>query len=133
MHIWYTSRGMFRKILIGMAVNAAALYGVIYFLADKITYTGGVVFFIIGAIVIGLLNSIVKPLLKLMTLPLQIVTLGFSLIFLNGIIFWLFKFVIDTLVIDGVALQVADFKTYFMAGFVFGVINWIEHLIIPSH
>lgn len=78
----------------------------------------------------GLLNSIVKPVLKLLTLPLQILTLGLSLIILNGIIFWIFDVVIDTIVIEGVTLTVTGTKIYFLAGFLFGLINWVEHLLI---
>lgn len=123
---------MFKKILIGIALNAAALYGVIYFLPEQIQYTGGVSFFALGGIVMGLLNSIVKPVLKLLTLPLQILTLGLSLIILNGVIFWIFDVIIDTLLIEGVTLTVSSIKMYFLAGFLFGLINWVEHLAIHN-
>jgi len=121
-----------KKVLIGIVLNGAALYGVIYFLPSQIQYTGGVAFFAIGGLVMGILNSIVKPILKLLTLPLQILTLGLSLIILNGIIFWIFDVVIDTIVIEGVTLTVTGIKTYFLAGFLFGLINWIEHLLIHN-
>lgn len=121
---------MLKKFLIGIILNAAALYGVIYFLPDQIQYTGGIAFFAIGGIVMGILNSIVKPILKLLTLPLQILTLGLSLIILNGIIFWIFHVVIDTIVIEGVTLIITSTKTYFLAGFLFGLINWVEHLLV---
>lgn len=121
---------MLKKFLIGIFLNGAALYGVVYFLPDQIQYTGGFAFFAIGGLVMGILNSIVKPILKLLTLPLQIITLGLSLIILNGIIFWIFDVVIDTIVIEGVTLTVTSTKTYFLAGFLFGLINWIEHLLV---
>lgn len=120
---------MLTKFIISIILNAVALFGVTLFIPE-ITYTGGPIFFIIGGLVLGILNGVVKPILKLLTLPLQILTLGLSLVFLNGIIFWIFKVIIDTIVIDGVTLQVATVKTYFLAGFVFGLINWFEHLII---
>lgn len=120
---------MLKKILIGIILNAAALFGVTYFLQD-IKYTGGVAFFAIGGIVMGLLNTVVKPVLKLLTLPLQILTVGLSLVVLNGVIFWIFDIVIDTLVIEGITLDVPTIKTYFLAGFLFGLINWVEHLAI---
>ncbi len=80
----------------------------------------------------GLLNSIVKPVLKLLTLPLQIITLGLSLILLNGIIFWIFDVIIDTMVIKGITIQVNGIATYALAGLLFGLINWIEHLLIRN-
>lgn len=80
----------------------------------------------------GILNSIVKPILKLLTLPIQIVTLGLSLIILNGIIFWIFKTTIDTIAIEGINLIVPGITTYIFAGALFGLINWMEHLIIHN-
>lgn len=122
---------MLKKFIIGIFLNAAALYGVIYFIPE-IKYTGGISFFAIGGLVMGILNSIVKPVLKLLTLPLQIITLGLSLIVLNGIIFWIFDVVIDTIVIEGITLDVPTIKTYFLAGFLFGLINWVEHLLVHN-
>lgn len=122
---------MFRKILIGIILNAAALYAVLQ-IFPTITYTGGILFFIIGALVMGILNTIVKPVLKLITLPLQIITLGLSLIVLNGVIFWLFDKSIDVLAIEGIALTVPTIKTYFLAGFIFGIVNWFIHLIFKA-
>lgn len=122
---------MFKKFLIGIILNGAALYGVIYLLPE-IQYTGGVKFFVIGGLVMGILNSIVKPILKLLTLPIQIVTLGLSLIILNGIIFWIFKVIIDTIAIEGISAIIPNITTYIFAGALFGLINWMEHLIIHN-
>lgn len=122
---------MFKKLIIGIILNAAALYGVIYILPE-IHYTGGIAFFAIGGLAMGILNTIVKPILKLVTLPLHIITLGLSLILLNGIIFWIFKVVLDTILIEGITLTVPNLTTYVFAGFLFGLINWVEHLIIHN-
>lgn len=119
-----------KRIIIGIVLNAGALYAVIYFMDKDITYTGGIAFFAVGGIVMGILNSIVKPILKLLTLPLHIITVGLSLILLNGVIFWIFAVTIDTLAIEGISLQVTDFITYAFAGAIFGVINWVENLIV---
>lgn len=122
---------MLKKIIIGIILNVFALYGVTYLLTD-IQYTGGIAFFAVGGIIMGFLNSIVKPVLKLLTLPLQILTLGLSLIILNGIIFWIFDIIINTIVIREITLQIPNITTYLLAGLLFGLINWIEHLIIHN-
>lgn len=123
---------MLKKILIGIILNAAALYGVTYLLPQAIQYTGGAWFFVIGGAVMGLLNLIVKPVLKLATFPLHILTLGLSLIILNGVIFWIFHEVIATIAIEGVTMTVVGITTYFLAGLLFGLINWVEHLLVPQ-
>lgn len=44
---------------------------------------------LIAALVLGLLNTLVKPVLILLTLPITIVTLGLFLLVLNALVFWL--------------------------------------------
>lgn len=122
---------MLQKLIIGIVLNGLALFGVTYILTD-IQYTGDIYFFLLGGLVMGILNSIVKPVLKMLTLPLHILTIGISLILLNGVIFWMLDVVIDTLVIQGITLEIPTLKTYFLAGLIFGIINWVEHLIMPK-
>ncbi len=122
---------MLQKVIIGIVLNGLALFGVTYILTD-IQYTGDIYFFLIGGLVMGILNSMVKPVLKTLTLPLHILTIGLSLIVLNGVIFWMLDVIIDTLVIKGITLEIPTIKTYFLAGLIFGIINWVEHLIIHN-
>lgn len=44
---------------------------------------------LIGAVAVGLVNSFVKPVISLLSLPLNIVTLGLFSLVVNGICFWL--------------------------------------------
>lgn len=43
---------------------------------------------LIAALVLGLLNTLVKPVLVLLTLPVTIVTLGLFLLVINALVFW---------------------------------------------
>jgi putative membrane protein len=43
---------------------------------------------LIAALVLGLLNALVKPVLILLTLPITVVTLGLFLLVLNALVFW---------------------------------------------
>lgn len=56
---------------------------------------------IIFAIVLGLLNLIVKPILSLFGLPLTIITLGFFALVINAIIILIADYFIDSMVVDG--------------------------------
>lgn len=120
---------MLKKIIIAIVLNGLALYGVTQ-LVPGISYAGGVAFFIVGGIIMGVLNTFIKPLLKLVTLPLQILTLGISLIFLNAFLFWIFEGAIGVVAVEGVMLTIAGIKGYFLAGVVFGMINWLLNLIV---
>ncbi|WP_315057459.1 phage holin family protein, partial [Chryseobacterium indoltheticum] len=56
---------------------------------------------IIFAIVLGLLNLIVKPILSLFGLPLTIITLGFFALVINAVIILIADYFIDSMVVDG--------------------------------
>ncbi|KFE98060.1 membrane protein [Chryseobacterium formosense] len=56
---------------------------------------------VIFAIVLGLLNLIVKPVLSLFGLPLTIITLGFFALVINAIIILIADYFIDSMTVDG--------------------------------
>ncbi|OZI15748.1 hypothetical protein CAL18_17385 [Bordetella genomosp. 7] len=68
-------------------LNAIALLAVAYLLPGIAVASFGSA--LIAALVLGLLNMLVKPVLVLLTLPITIVTLGLFLIVLNALLFWL--------------------------------------------
>ena len=120
---------MFKRFIIAIVLNGIAIYGVTYFVPG-ITYQGGLTFFLIGGIIMGILNGVLKPILKLLTLPIQILTLGLSLIALNALMFWFFEITLEILLIEGVTMQITGVISYFLAGLVFGIINWLLHLFV---
>jgi len=68
-------------------LNAVALLAVAYLLPGITVASFGSA--LVAALVLGLLNMLVKPVLVLLTLPITIVTLGLFLIVLNALLFWL--------------------------------------------
>lgn len=120
-----------KKVIIGIVLNALALYVTVQIM-DSITYSGGVKTFIIAGVVIGLLNTFVKPFIKLLSFPFIIITGGLLLIVINALILWVAVFVVNALEFKDVALNFAGFGTYLFSAIVFGVINWAEHLIIKN-
>ncbi len=68
-------------------LNAVALLVVAYILPGISVASFGSA--LIAALVLGLLNTLVKPLLVILTLPITIVTLGLFLLVLNALVFWL--------------------------------------------
>ncbi|MGE8591325.1 MAG: phage holin family protein, partial [Alcaligenes sp.] len=67
-------------------LNAVALLVVAYILPGITVASFGSA--LIAALVLGLLNTLVKPVLVLLTLPITIVTLGLFLLVLNALVFW---------------------------------------------
>ena len=82
---------MLRRIIIGLIVNALALALAAY-LVQGIDY-GSWVDLLLVALVFGVVNAIVKPIAKLLTCPLTILTLGLFLFVLNALMLWLTSWV----------------------------------------
>lgn len=77
------------KLLIRWVIASLALFAAAW-LVPGITVDGsGWVVYAVMAIVLGLINAIVRPLLKLMTCPLILLTLGLFVLVINGITLWL--------------------------------------------
>lgn len=80
-------------------LNAVALLIVAYILPGINVASFGSA--LIAALVLGLLNTLVKPVLVLLTLPITIVTLGLFLLILNGLVFWFAGSVLKGFEVDG--------------------------------
>jgi len=88
------------KLLLVWLLNALALFAVAYFVPD--IHVAGFAAALVAALVIGLVNMLVRPLLVLLTLPITVLTLGLFILVINGILFyavgaWLEGFEVKTL------------------------------------
>ncbi len=86
-------------LLLVWILNAVALLVVAYLLPGITVSSFGSA--LIAALVLGLLNAVVKPLLVLLTLPLTIVTLGLFLLVLNALVFWWAGSILKGFQVDG--------------------------------
>jgi putative membrane protein len=71
------------------------------------------------ALILGILNAFLRPILLLLTLPLNLLTLGLFTLVLNAIVFWL------ATVVSGGGVQVADFGAAFLGALVVSVVSFI--------
>lgn len=122
------SMGIITRPIIGIAANGFALY-LLTLAVNEIAYTGGIKFFIIGGLILGIVNLIFKPILKVLSLPFVIITGGLFLIVINMAILWFLQYFIGIIQFQDVTLSFPNFPTYVIGAVVFGVINWIIHLI----
>jgi putative membrane protein len=88
------------RILIAWAVDAAAL-AVAAWIFSGISVGGSAGTLILAALVYGILATLVKPILKLLTLPLAILTLGIAWFFVAMFILWLTDVIVSGLHIHG--------------------------------
>jgi len=100
------------------------LVAIVFYALPNLPYIGshflidGFVIAIIASIIFGLINALVKPVLKIITLPLNLVTFGLFALILNVILFWI------------VAVVIPGFELPTLFGVIIGsiilsVVNWI--------
>ncbi len=119
------------KILISVLANALILFGVAYFLPyDSVTQTGVVAtggwqLYVAGGIILGLLNVIVRPILKIFGFPFMILTFGLFILVINAIILWLLEKAIHTIGIDWVSYDINGTAIFAIAVAIFTIFNTI--------
>ncbi len=111
------------KLLIGWIINIGALLSLPYVLEGiKISdwKTAAIV-----AVVLGLLNTLIKPLLFILTLPISILTLGLFTFVINGFLFW-----VTSRLVDG--FSVASFLWAMIGAVVYSLISWAVSSLLLS-
>ncbi|WP_055714680.1 phage holin family protein [Streptomyces torulosus] len=121
------------NFLVKTIANAGAL-AVAVWLLDKITLTGDstgkkVGTLLLVALVFGLVNTVVKPLVQLLTLPLFIVTLGLFTLVVNALMLLLTSWLADKI---DLSFHVEGFWTAVLGGLIISIVSWALHLVLPD-
>jgi putative membrane protein len=101
-------------LVINILVSALSVFIAAYVLpgVDVTSFTAALVV----AVVLGVMNAFVKPVLTILTLPISIITLGLFSIILNGLLILLVDAIVPGFQVDG-------FLWALIFGFVLGIIN----------
>jgi len=111
------------RLALLLGINALALW-VANAIFDSVRIHGFWAYFI-GALVLGIANSILKPILAILTLPLIIITLGFFYLVINIAMVALAEWIAPNFSIDG-------FWTYVGVVVIIWAVNWIAHSLIDE-
>jgi putative membrane protein len=87
------------RLILVWLINAVALIAVAYLLPG-ITVASFITA-LVAALVLGLVNAIIRPILVLLTLPATLLTLGLFIFVINGLLFWFVGSFIDGFVVAG--------------------------------
>jgi putative membrane protein len=90
-------------------------------------YEGGVLGFVILALILGLLNALLKPILALLTCPLMLVTLGLFMLVLNAVLLFLASLLGRTV---GIHFYVDGFGAAFLGGIVISLVAFLASAFI---
>jgi putative membrane protein len=103
------------RILVVWLINAAALGAVAYLMPSVSIDSAGAA--LAAALVLGLVNALVRPVLVLLTLPVTVLTLGLFIFVINGLLFW----AVGSFV---AGFHVAGFWSGVFGAIIFSLISW---------
>ncbi|HXJ50953.1 MAG TPA: phage holin family protein [Burkholderiales bacterium] len=110
------------RILVVWLINAAALAAVAYLMPSVTISSAGAA--LAAALVLGLVNALIRPVLVLLTLPVTVLTLGLFIFVINGLLFW----AVGSFV---AGFHVAGFWAGVLGAIVFSLISWaLSHLVL---
>ena len=118
------------KFVLRLAINAIALYLAVYFLPG-IELGSGLVSIIWLALIFGLVNALVRPLISILTCPLIILTLGLFTLVINTFMFWLTSVIGQSF---GMALIISEpmWWNAFLGGLVVSIVSVVMTLILKD-
>jgi putative membrane protein len=112
------------RLILHWLINAAALF-VIPYIMSSIEVKSFTVALIV-ALVLGLVNAILRPILVLLTLPVTILTLGLFILVINALLFWAVAEFVD-------GFHVAGFWSAFWGAIVYSLVSWaVAALLLPK-
>jgi putative membrane protein len=112
-----------------LLINAAALWAATR-ITPGLSFDGDWRTLLVVALIVGVLNVSVRPLLWFMTLPLLIVTLGLFTFVLNALMLWLTGVVSEWL---GLGFHVDGFGAAFLGALVVSVVSFMLSLFVGAN
>lgn len=109
------------RLIISWVINALALLALPYLFGSiriEGFYTA-----LITALVLGLVNALIRPILIVLTLPLNILTLGLFTFVINGLLFWFVASFVK-------GFYVAGFWPAFWGALVYSIVSWALSALI---
>lgn len=139
------------KILFSILLNACILFIIAFLLAwnEEFWVKDGVILscawdcdyfsltawktYIIGWVLLWLINLIIRPILKLLTLPFFFLFLGLTVFFVNALVLKLFDYIInDMLLIPWVGYSIPEFIDFIIAVAIFTILNMFYALLFSK-
>ncbi|MBK3644780.1 MULTISPECIES: phage holin family protein [Streptomyces] len=122
-----------KNFVVKTIVNAGAL-AVAVWLLDKITLTGDSTAkkawtLILVALLFGLVNWLIKPIVKLLSLPFVILTLGLFTLVVNALMLLLTSWLAGKL---DLSFHVEGFWTALLGGLIISIVSWALSVVLPD-
>lgn len=118
-----------RRLLLRLLINAVALYLAVV-LVPGVRSEGSWVTFLAMAVIFGLVNALIRPILALLTGLVILLTLGLFSLVINALMLWLAGAIGTAL---GLSFSVDGFVPAFLGALLISLVNWALTLLVGDH
>ncbi len=112
------------KFLIRLLITAAALWAAVA-LVPGIEHAGPWVNLLGVALVFGIVNAVIRPILLVLTCPIVLLTLGLFIFVLNGLLFWAVGTWLE-------GFNVGGFWAGVLGAILFSIVSWLLSALVQS-
>lgn len=119
------NQNFYVRFLVRWGVCSLGLWIAAAILDDKLTYDNSVWVLIVAGLILAIVNSIIKPILVLFTLPAVMLTLGLFMLVINALTVMLTAWLYGP-------LDVSGFWSAMLAGLIIGVVNFLVSVILED-
>lgn len=148
--IYYLSQAYIMKILFSILYNACILFAITFLLwpsKDGIIEAGIILWcndcsynsleawktYLIGGVILGLINITIRPIIKILSLPLFFLFFSAVAFIVNAILLKLFDYIVNTLlIIPGVAYSIVGWQNFIIAVAIFTVLNMVYSILFSK-
>jgi len=95
------------------------------YLLPKMIWVDGFLAALVAAFLLGIVNTILRPILVLLTLPLTLLTLGLFLLVINGLMLWLVSGLVS-------GFHVSGFWGAVLGSILISIVSWLLSRFLPS-
>jgi len=122
---------LLRAALTGLALWVVTLIvpGITFVGADSTLQQVGIIFVV--AVIFGLVNAIIKPIVQFISIPLYILTLGLIHIVINALMLWITSWITENTTHWGLVID-EFWWTAIWAAIVLSIVSWLLSLVIGS-
>jgi putative membrane protein len=84
---------------------------------------------LVVAVIFGLVNTILKPIIKTLGCGLYVLTLGLVAILVNGLLLWLVSYLAGDLKLP---FHITGIVPAIVGALIVGIVSWVLHLVVPD-
>jgi putative membrane protein len=112
------------RFLIRLLINMVAILLIAYLLPAAV-WVDSPWSALAAAILLGIVNTLIRPILVILTLPITVLTLGLFLLVINALMLWLVAGLVGGFHVNG-------FSGAFIGSILISIVSWILSRILPS-